>query len=159
MSTTYYRTLGQTGAASFHNQFKNNAGEYVYASLSIPIFNRLSTLSELRRQRNNLRLAVDQLEQKQSELQKLIYQAVADHRGALRETEKMRRKVEADSLAAHVTWRKFEEGQSSAIDVHTQRATLLESRASLLQCRLTAVLKEKMISYYKGIPLFRWTEQ
>ncbi len=156
VSTTYYRTLGQTGAASFHNQFKNNAGEYVYASLSIPLFNRLSALSELRRQRNNLRIAVDQHEQKRSELQKFVYQAVADHRGALRETEKMRRKVEADSLAAYVTWRKFEEGQSSAIDVHTQRATLLESRASLLQCRLTAVLKEKMISYYKGIPLINY---
>ncbi len=153
ISTTYYKTLGQQGYDRFSSQFHNNAGEYVYASLSIPLFTGLSASAAIRRGRNAVRKAQDKLEYQHAELQRIITQAVTDHRNALMEQEKMARKVDADSLAAQLTTRKYEEGQSSAIDVQTARATLLQSRALLLQCRLTAVMKERLVNYYRGNPI------
>lgn len=49
----------------------------------------------------------------------------------------MQEQVEADSLAAHLTTRKYEEGLASSIDVKTAAVTLLQSRVKLLQSQLT----------------------
>ena len=155
ISTSYNKML-HTPAAAFHEQMKNNRGEYIYATLSIPIFNRLQTLTDIRRQRNNLRIAEEQLAQKHDELTKLQLQAANDCEGYEKQTLQMRHKVEADSLAYQLTLRKYEEGLSSGIDVQTTSATLLASKAQLLQCRLMWALKQKLVNYYKGISL--WTE-
>ena len=156
MSTSYNKML-HNPTTGFHDQLRNNKGEYVYASLSIPLFNRMETITRIRRQRNNLRIAEEQLAQKRDELTKLQLQALNDCEGYRKQTIQMRKKVEADSIAARLTTRKYEEGLSSAIDVQTSNATLLESRAQLLQCQLMLALKQKLVNYYKGIAL--WTER
>ena len=69
----------------------------------------------------------------------------------------LEKKVEADSLAYQLTRRQFEEGLSTAIDLHTTSAELLKSKATLLQFRLMAVVKEQLVKYYRGETI--WTEQ
>ena len=155
ISTSFNKVL-HTEATPFHTQLKNNEGEYIYASLSIPLFNRLQTITSIRKQRNNLRIAEEQLAQKRDELTKLQLQALGDCEGYRKQTQQMIHKVEADSLAYQLTLRKYEEGLSSGIDVQTTSATLLQSRAQLLQCQLMWALKQKLTNYYKGISL--WTE-
>ncbi len=152
ISTSYNKMLHKE-TTSFRDQLEANRGEYIYASVSIPIFNRLQTLTSIRRQRNNLRIAEEELEQKRDELVKLQLQAANDCEGFRKQTLQMQHKVEADSIAARLTTRKYEEGLSSAIDVQTSAATLLESRALLLQCRLMLALKQKLVNYYKGYPI------
>lgn len=152
LSTSYNKML-HSEATSFRDQLDANRGEYIYASVSIPIFNRLENLTNIRRQRNNLRIAEEELEQKRDELVKLQLQAANDCEGFRKQTLQMQHKVEADSIAARLTTRKYEEGLSSAIDVQTSAATLLESRARLLQCRLMLALKQKLVNYYKGYPI------
>ena len=156
ISTTYYRQLNVPHMTSFGDQFRNNAGQYVYASLSIPIFNRLNTLTNIRRQRNNVKRAEEELEYRTGELQRLIQEAVTDQENSRKETVKMTAKVESDSIASRLTIRKYEEGLASSIDVQTQTVTLLQSKAQLLQCQLTYLYKTRMLNYYKGTPL--WTE-
>ena len=156
ISTTYYKQLNVPLSTSFSEQFRNNAGQYVYASLSIPIFNRLNTLANIRRQRNNVKRAEEELEYRTGELQRLIQEAVTDQENSRKETEKMTAKVESDSIASRLTIRKYEEGLASSIDVQTQTVTLLQSKAQLLQCQLTYLYKTRMLNYYKGTPL--WTE-
>ena len=152
ISTSFNKML-HTEATGFRDQLEANRGEYIYASVSIPIFNRLENLTNIRRQRNNLRIAEEELEQKRDELVKLQLQAANDCEGFRKQTLQMQHKVEADSIAARLTTRKYEEGLSSAIDVQTSAATLLESRARLLQCRLMLALKQKLVNYYKGYPI------
>ena len=152
ISTTYNKML-HTPATAFHEQLKNNRGEYVYATLSIPLFNRLQTITNIRRQRNNLRIAEEQLAQKRDELTKLQLQAANDCEGYEKQTLQMLHKVTADSLAYQLTLRKYEEGLSSGIDVQTTSATLLQSKAQLLQCQLMWALKQKLVAYYQGTPL------
>ena len=59
LNTTYYKTLHSETAASFANQFKNNMGEYVGATLSIPLFNRLQTVTNIRKAKNNYKIACE----------------------------------------------------------------------------------------------------
>ena len=156
ISTTYYKQLNVPLSTSFSEQFRNNAGQYIYATLSIPIFNRLNTLTNIRRQRNNVRRAEEELEYRSNELQRLIQEAVTDQENSRKETMKMTAKVESDSIASRLTIRKYEEGLASSIDIQTQTVTLLQSKAQLLQCQLKYLYKTRMLNYYKGTPL--WTE-
>lgn len=153
-STSYYKTRHVDGYPSFSEQFKNNKGTYFGFSLSIPIFNRLSSITALRKARNTHRIAQEQYETKMENLQKTIAQALLDCEGAYKETLLMEEKVSADELAYNITRRKYEEGLMTPLDVQTTSTTLLNSRTRLLQCRLTYRLKCKMLDYYQGGKLY-----
>ncbi len=156
ISTSFYRNLDHGGHASFSEQFKNNAGEYVALSLSIPIFNRLATSSTIRRRKIALEQAKENLEYEQSELRRIITEATTDVENSAKEVEKMRVQVESDSIAAHLTTRKYEEGLASSIDVKTAAVTLLQSRVKLLQSQLTMAYNRRLLGYYNGERL--WSE-
>ena len=156
MSTTYYKTLHSPTAISFGQQFRNNRGEYIGATLSIPLFNRLQTVTSIRRAKNSYLIAREAYQQKQLELERLSRQAVNDLLSYQKQTTQMAHKVEADSMAYALTRRQFEEGLATAIDLRSTSAQLLQSKATLLQCQLMTMVKETLVRYYKGEQI--WTE-
>ena len=149
VSTNYFRQMGANNGMAFRDQFRNNVGEYLYASLSIPLFNRMNTISNIRRQRNNVKRARENLDNERRELHRLIQETAIDQQNSWMETQKMQQKVEADSLAAQLTIRKYQEGISSSIDVQTATVTLLQSKAHLLQCQLNYIYKTRILKYYQ----------
>ena len=158
ISSSYYKELHKTGYPQFSTQFENNFGSYFGISMSIPIFNRLSGIANMRQARNNYRIATEQYEAQKEELQKLVQQAVQDREGYLKESIQMEKKVASDSLAYHVTRRKYEEGLMTSLDVQNNAATLLESQTGLLQSKLTYLMKCRLVDYYKGQDIIRTKE-
>lgn len=158
ISSSYYKELHKTGYPLFATQFENNFGSYFGISMSIPIFNRLSGIANMRQARNNYRIATEQYEAQKEELQKLVQQAVQDREGYLKESIQMEKKVASDSLAYHVTRRKYEEGLMTSLDVQNNAATLLESQTGLLQSKLTYLMKCRLVDYYKGQDIIRTKE-
>ena len=156
VSTSFFRNMDKGGHASFSSQFRNNAGEYVGLSLSIPLFDRLATYSTIRRRKTALLQAQENLAYEQSELRRIIVEAASDVANSTKEVEKMQEQVEADSIASRLTTRKYEEGLASSIDVKTAAVTLLQSRVRLLQSQLTMAYNKKLLAYYKGEKL--WTD-
>ncbi len=157
VSTSFFRNMNKGGHASFSSQFRNNAGEYVGLSLSIPLFDRLVTYSTIRRRKTALVQAQENLAYEQSELRRIIVEAASDVANSTKEVEKMQEQVEADSIASRLTTRKYEEGLASSIDVKTAAVTLLQSRVRLLQSQLTMAYNKRLLAYYKGESL--WTDQ
>ena len=156
VSTSFFRNMDKGGHASFSSQFRNNAGEYVGLSLSIPLFDRLATYSTIRRRKTALVQAQENLAYEQSELRRIIVEAASDVANSTKEVEKMQEQVEADSIASRLTTRKYEEGLASSIDVKTAAVTLLQSRVRLLQSQLTMAYNKRLLAYYKGESL--WTD-
>lgn len=155
ISTNYYENLkAEQAPVAFGSQFKNNRGEYISFNLSFPLFNGLDRLTNLRKARNNLRIAQEQQTEVLRQLQTAIEQAILDREGYAKETIQMEKKAQADEIAYQVTLRKFEEGLMSPIDLQTSANTLLLSKADLLQRKLMYLLKCKLVDYYKGKPLF-----
>lgn len=150
VATDYYRNLSSDTTPSFNNQFKNNRGEYVSATLSIPLFDNLKRINDMRKARNNMRSAIVEKEETMRKLHDDIEQAVMDRDGYAKEIIQMIDKVDADTWAYHVTLRKFEEGMMNAIDLQTSANTLLQSRVTLLQKQMLYVLKNRLVAYYKG---------
>lgn len=160
VSTNYFKDLNPDlqdpnyePTTPFSSQFKNNRGEYLAFSLSFPLFDGLSRVTEARRARNNMRIAHETKMEVLRQLQTAVEQAVLDREGYAKETIQMEKKVRSEGLAYQVTLRKYEEGLMSSLDVQTSSNTLANSKADLLQRKLMYLLKCKLVDYYKGKPL------
>ena len=153
VNSSYYRNLDAARTTAFRQQLKNNLGEYVSLSISIPLFNRLGNIATLRRAKNNVRIAEEQYAAKRMELEVLRQQAHLDVKAYQQECVQGTAKVAADSLAYELVRQQYAEGLASPVDLQASATTLLQSRASLLQSRLMVGVKEMMVRYYEGEPL------
>ena len=155
ISTNYYKNLSQKGQYDgFVSQFRNNQGEYLALTLSIPIYNS-DRWHSVKKARNDWQLAQVNLEETRRKLHDQIAQAVMDAEGYAKELHQMQKKVASDSLAYHMSSRKFEEGMLSTFDLHTAAQTLLESRIKELQMQMLLIIKQRLIAYYQGENLIR----
>ncbi len=155
ISTNYYKNLSQKGQYDgFASQFRNNQGEYLALTLSIPIYNR-DRWHSVKKARNDWQLAQVNLEETRRKLHDQIAQAVMDAEGYGKELHQMQKKVASDSLAYHMSSRKFEEGMLSTFDLHTAAQTLLESRIKELQMQMLLIIKQRLVGYYQGENLIR----
>lgn len=155
ISTNYYKNLSQKGQYDgFASQFRNNQGEYLALTLSIPIYNS-DRWHSVKKARNDWQLAQVNLEETRRKLHDQIAQAVMDAEGYAKELHQMQKKVASDSLAYHMSRRKFEEGMLSTFDLHTAAQTLLESRIKELQMQMLLIIKQRLVGYYQGENLIR----
>lgn len=155
ITTNYYKNLSQKGQyEGFASQFRNNRGEYLALTLSIPIYNS-DRWHSMKKARNNWQLAQINLEDAKRKLHDDIAQAIMDAEGYAAELQQMQKKVASDSLAYHMSSRKFEEGMLSTFDLHTAAQTLLESRIKELQMQMLLVIKQRLVGYYQGESLIK----
>lgn len=155
ISTNFYRNLSQGGQyEGFASQFRNNRGEYLALTLSIPIYDNVAWHS-VKKVRNDWQLAQVNLEETKRKLHDHIAQAVMDAEGYAKELYQMNKKVASDSLAYYMSSRKFEEGMLSTFDLHTAAQTLLESRIKQLQMQMLLVIKQRLVDYYQGKNLIK----
>ena len=155
ISTNYYKNLSQKGQYDgFASQFRNNQGEYLALTLSIPIYNS-DRWHSVKKARNDWQMAQVNLEETRRKLHDQIAQAVMDAEGYAKELHQMQKKVASDSLAYHMSSRKFEEGMLSTFDLHTAAQTLLESRIKELQMQMLLIIKQRLVAYYQGENLIK----
>lgn len=155
ITTNYYKNLSLKGQYDgFASQFRNNRGEYLALTLSIPIYNS-DRWHSMKKARNNWQLAQVNLEETRRKLHDQIAQAIMDAEGYAKELHQMQKKVASDSLAYHMSSRKFEEGMLSTFDLHTAAQTLLESRIKELQMQMLLIIKQRLVAYYQGENLIR----
>ena len=98
ISTNYYKNLSQKGQYDgFASQFRNNQGEYLALTLSIPIYNS-DRWHSVKKARNDWQLAQVNLEETRRKLHDQIAQAVMDAEGYAKELRQMQKKVTYDTL-------------------------------------------------------------
>lgn len=152
-STSYYTYPGRAGYAPtpYGQQFRNNGGEYVQLSLSIPIFNRLQSYSNLRKMKNNYKRAEAEYEIAVRQVRAEVERAVQDRNGAgaaLNQAER-REKVQEEAWGLNV--KKFEQGLISAIDFRKSSDNLLNAKAERVNALLKWHLKSSVVRYYNGV--------
>lgn len=155
IATSYYKMLqGGGSSSSFASQFRNNSGEYVYATLSVPLFD-WSIYKGIRKARNDVSLASLQRAETLRQLHDDIALAVADREGCFMEQRSLEGKVGADSIAYCLSVRKYEEGMLSTTDLRKAADDLFEARTNLLQKQLLLMIKQRLVDYYKGQSLIK----
>ena len=152
-STSYYTYPGMEGyvPTPFHTQFRNNGGEYIQLSLSFPIFDRLSTFSNLRRKRNESRRATIQYEQKVREVEAEVIRAIQDRDGASAAFHQADRRAALQEEAYLLNLRKLEQGLISTIDFQKASDNWLNAKTSRLDAILKFYIRRSVVNYYNGV--------
>lgn len=151
VSTSYY-TMGSL-APSFARQFRNNMGEYIGISLSIPLFDGFATAGRVKRARINLQESRTRLDETRYRIERATEEARLDISAATEEHTAASRRLEAEQIAYNAVRRKFELGSASAIDLYTSGSKLATARANLEGKRIQRIIAEITYRYYLGYPL------
>ena len=148
--TGFSRLMDNTPYKLFRQQIKDNLGNYVSVSLSIPIFNGFSRSAEMKRSKQRLIMAQCDNEDLSRQVYSDIEQAVADVNGLADESLYAQKRTESMLEAHKVNLRKYDEGLIDALEVSTGANRLLNSRVEELYTNLKYQLKSKLLNYYKG---------
>ena len=152
-STSYYTYPGRKDyqAIPFGTQFRNNGGEYIQLSLSIPIYDRLSRHSNLSKKKNDWRRAQAEYEQTLHDVESEISRAIQDSKGALAAFFQAEKRSVVQEEAYRLGERKMLQGLISPIEFQTVSNDYLNAKAEQLNTRFQYLLKSSVVSYYKGI--------
>ena len=149
-STSYYTYQGST-TAPFQDQFRNNGGEYVELSVSIPLWNRLNKRSTISRKRHALEKASAELDQKRRDVESEVRRAVQDRDGAATAYAQAQRKAEVQSEAYTLNLKKLEQGLISPLEFQTANNNYLKSQADEMNSLFKYLIKAAVVKYYNGV--------
>ena len=153
-SSSYFTYPGREGyvPTPFLDQIKNNRGEYIQLSMSIPIYNRFSAHSNIAKRKNALARAEADYEQALQTVEAEVRRAIADRDGtadALRQAE-TRAALQQEAFALNT--KRFEQGLISSIEYQTASNSYLNALAEHLNARLQYFIKCSVVNYYGGTP-------
>lgn len=151
-STTYYTYPGRADYTPmpFGDQFKNNGGEYIQLSLSIPIFDQFRRRTTLNMKKNALVRAEAEFDQKMRDIENEVVRAVSDRDGAQAAFHQADRLAEVQKEAFQLSTKQFETGLISAIEYQTASQTYLNAMAERMNSLLKLRIKDAVVRYYNG---------
>ena len=149
-NTSYYTYEGAQ-TASFNKQFRNNRGEYVEMSLSIPLWDRLSRSSNISKKRNAYRKATAELEQKRRDIESEVRRAILDRDGTATAYLQAQHKAEVQEEAYQLNRKKLEQGLISPLEFQTASNNYLKAQADEMNSLYKYLIKQAVVRYYNGV--------
>lgn len=152
-SSSYFTYPGMEGyvPTPYFEQLKNNGGEYVQLSLSIPIFDRLSKHSNIAKRKNAYDRAQADYEQTLQTVEAEVHRAIADRDGSADALRQADTRAELQQEAYALNTKRFEQGLISSIEYQTASNNYLNALAEQLNARLQYFIKNSVVNYYGGI--------
>lgn len=149
LGTNYYSTIDRT----FSQQMNDNFNKYIGFSLSVPIFNRLSTRNRVRTarlQRENYSLQLDNAKKNlYKEIQQAWYNAAA--------AESKYTSSSAAATASEASFRlmseKYENGKANAVEYNEAKQNLMKAQSDELQAKYEYLFRSKILDFYQGKPI------
>ena len=153
-SSSYFTYPGMEGyvPTPYFEQLKNNGGEYVQLSLSIPIFDRLSKHSNIAKRKNAYDRAQADYEQALQTVEAEVRRAIADRDGSADALRQADTRAELQQEAFALNTKRFEQGLISSIEYQTASNNYLNALAEQLNARLQYFIKCSVVTYYGGTP-------
>ena len=151
-SSSYFTYPGMEGyvPTPYFEQLKNNGGEYVQLSLSIPIFDRLSKHSNIAKRKNAYDRAQADYEQTLQTVEAEVRRAIADRDGSADALRQADTRAELQQEAYALNTKRFEQGLISSIEYQTASNNYLNALAEQLNARLQYFIKNSVVNYYGG---------
>ena len=153
-SSSFFTYPGMEGyvPTPYFDQLKNNGGEYIQVSLSIPIFNRLSSHSNIARKKNAYDRAQADYEQTLQTVEAEVRRAIADRDGSADALRQAATRADLQNEAFALNTKRFEQGLISSIEYQTASNNYLNALAEHLNARLQYFIKNSVVNYYGGTP-------
>ena len=149
LGTGFYKNISEPGVA-FKTQFKNNLGESLGASVSIPIFSHWSGRSGIKIAKLNVEESKTKLDQEKQKLYFEMINNLNDLEALEKEYNQYLKRQDADQLVYEAAVKKLEQGLISVVDFYIAKNTLANTNSQVLQAKLQWEIKKKVLDFYSG---------
>lgn len=152
-STSYYTYPGQANYVPqpYMTQLRTNGGEYIQLSLSIPIYNRLGNIYNLKQKKNQCLRSGMEYEQTLRNIEDEVTRAVQDKDGAIAAFLQAERLSDVQEEAYNLNIKKLEQGLISPLEFQKASDNWLNANAERLNALLQFIIKRSVVRYYSGI--------
>ncbi|HTE01433.1 MAG TPA: TolC family protein [Mucilaginibacter sp.] len=137
----------------FTNQFGDNFNQSIGISLQIPIFNRFTARTSVRKAKLNFEYAQLSTQLAKNNLSKTIIQAVLDLEAAEKSYQSALQTFNSNKEALNVTKQRYDAGFVNTLDYNTAVTNYNKSQNDMIEARYQMIFRSKVIDYYIGNPI------
>jgi outer membrane protein len=142
--------ISDTIPNGFFKQFSDKLGHNFSLNISIPIFNRTQSKTNIARQFINKELSQVNLDNEKLQLQQSIEQAFVDSKAAAKTFEASKVSLEAQREAFKNAQESYNLGTSTLFDFDLVRNRLVSAESALIRAKYDYVFKTKVLQFYAG---------
>jgi outer membrane protein TolC len=153
LQPNYAPVLGNP--APFFNQFSDNKGHSFGVQLTVPIFNGFSARNNVARSKVSLEKSKIAVEQQSLDLQRNVFTAFTDAKGAMNAHESAIVALEARQEAYNYAKEKNVVGLMNSFDFNQSQSLLSNAQSEVLRTKYDYIFKIKILEFYFGIPILK----
>ncbi len=135
------------------DQFDENKGHSFGFQLNIPILNGFATRNAVERSRVALQRSQIAYSQEELDLERNVYTAFTDAKGALNAYEAAAIALEAREEAFKYAKEKYDVGLMNAFDYNQAQTLFVNAQSELLRTKYDYIFRVKVVEFYFGIPI------
>ena len=151
----------QSGNPSFQppysvlKQFDLNKGHSFGLQMNIPVLNGFATKNNVARSKIALDRSKIAFSQQELDLERNIYTAFTDAKGAMKAYESAIITLEARQEAYNYAKEKFAVGMLNAFDLNQSQSLFVNAQSEVVRTKYDYIFRVKVIEYYFGIPIIK----
>ena len=137
------------------NQFSDNKGQSFGLNVNVPIFNGFSVRNNVLRSKIALERSRNLLKQQEVDLERTIYTAYSDTKGAQKTNEASISTLEARELAFNYAKDRYEVGLMNVFDFNQAQTLFVNAQSEVLRTKYDYLFRTKILEFYFGIPFVK----
>ena len=137
------------------NQFSDNKGQSFGLNINVPIFNGFSVRNNVTRNKIALQRSQNLLKQQEVDLERIIYTAYSDTKGAQKTNEASIITLEARELAFNYAKERYEVGLMNVFDFNQAQTLFVNAQSDVLRTKYDYIFRTKILEFYFGIPFVK----
>ena len=137
------------------DQFSDNKGQSFGVQISVPIFNGFSVKNNVERSKVAFERTEIASKQTNLDLERNVYTAITDAKGAINAYEASVTSLEARSEALNYAKEKYAVGLMNSFDYNQAQTLYANAQSEVLRTKFDAVFKVKVVEFYFGIPIMQ----
>ena len=136
-------------------QFDNNKGHSFGLQMNIPILNGFSVRNNVDRSKIAFDRSKIAFSQQELDLERNIYTAFTDAKGAMKANESAIITLEARQEAYNYAKEKFAVGMLNAFDLNQSQTLFVNAQSEVVRTKYDYIFRVKVIEFYFGIPIIK----
>ncbi len=139
----------------FFNQFSDNKGHNFGVQLNVPIFYGFSTRNNVLRSKVALERSKIALSQSELDLERNVFIAYTDAKGAYNAYEAAVTTLEAREGAFNYAKERYAVGMMNAFDFSQAQSLYTNAQSEVLRTKYDYIFKTKIVEFYFGLPIIK----
>jgi outer membrane protein len=142
-------------AAPLWEQFDENKGHSFGLSLNIPILNGFAVRNNVARSKIALERSQLALQQEELDLERNVYTAYTDAKGALKAYEAAVATAEAREGSFNYAKERYDVGLINIFDLNQAQTLSVNAQSEVLRTKYDYIFRVKILEFYFGMPIYQ----